>query len=264
MLKIDRLFGVLDEIAPISLSYKLVESGDYDNSGVLINCHSDVENVLFSLDFSIQAIKKAKSLKCDTIVTHHPAIYTPQKSISYEDETSASVLLAIKNDLNVISMHLNLDMATTGTDYQFCKGLGGEKYKILEYMDEEHGYGREFDIENVKLSEFVARIKKQFNTKRVVVYGNKNAVLTKGASFCGGGSDHALKSVKKGKTSAQVIVTSDMPHHVIKELVEAGKNVVLVTHYASENYGFKKYFEQVKNDLKNKVNAFYFEDKRFM
>ena len=52
-----------------------------------------------------------------------------------------------------------------------------------------------------------------------------------------------------------------MPHHVIKELVEMGKAIMVIPHYSAENYGFNKFYERVKNQIS--VPAYYFDDKRF-
>ena len=259
MLKIDDLFNILNEISPIDLSYKCIEKGDYDNSGIIIRSHENVEKILFSLDLSLAAIAKAKRLGCDTIVTHHPAIYYPVKSLSEKDMVTAPIVKAAENKLNVISMHLNLDVADNGIDASLCKGLGGEKYRILDRLTEKDGYGREFT-----LSEFVNKIKKEFKTNRVTVYGNRKSVIDKAASFCGGGASYAEKAVNEGKTDAKVIITSDMPHHVIKELVENGKSVIIMTHYSAENYGFNLFSERAGNKLKLKAETFVFNDKRFM
>ena len=263
MLKLDSLFETLDKIAPLSLSYRLVEKGDYDNSGVIVKSHENTIKVLFSLDLSEKAVDMAKRLKCDTIITHHPAIYKPVSSLSIEGENRA-LLRAVKNNLNVISMHLNLDIATDGIDCCFAESLGAKKYRILDPLDENNGYGREFDVENITFNEFIKRAKLNLKTTKITVYGKRSAILKKGASFCGGGASHAQEMVLKKVTDAGVIVTSDMPHHVIKTLVEAGKNILIVPHYAAENYGFKKFYEKVKKTLKNKVETVFFEDKRFL
>jgi putative NIF3 family GTP cyclohydrolase 1 type 2 len=88
-------------------------------------------------------------------------------------------------------------------------------------------------------------------------------VLKTGASFCGGGASHAEKYVLGGGI-ADVIITSDMPHHVILETVESGKCVILITHYSAENYGFKKYFEKIKKQTEKNVDCYFYSDKRFM
>ena len=126
MYSLNSFFTLLDKIAPLSYSEMQVENGAYDNSGILVKTHDFVNSALFSLDLSAEAVKKAKRLKCDTVVTHHPAIYRPIKTLSVEGET-APVAEALLNGLNIISMHLNLDVADGGIDCCLCKGLGGEE-----------------------------------------------------------------------------------------------------------------------------------------
>ncbi len=264
MLKLTNFFETLNEFAPIELSYRLIEKGDYDNSGILVKNHEQISKVLFSLDLSEKALLQAKKLKCDTIVTHHPAIYAPLKNLNVDTAGGNEIITAVKLNLNVISMHLNLDIATGGIDACLCQALGGEKFRVLDCLDEFNGYGREFDIPNITLEAFVKNLKKELKTSKVIVYGKRKNILKYGASFCGAGASYAEKFVNENKTNAQVIVTSDIPHHALKTLVEKGKCVVVLTHYSSENYGFKKYYEKVQKTLKNKAEIYYFEDKRFL
>ena len=261
MYSLNEFFGVLDKIAPIKYSYMQIELGDYDNSGILLNMHGNVNRALFSLDLSVAAVAKAKRLKCDTVVTHHPAIYHPIKSLDVNGDTAA-IALAAKNGLNVVSMHLNLDVAAGGIDDSLCSGLGGVNYKFLNGLDDFAHYGREFAV-NGTLGEFKKRIAKTFGTQKTLVYGSLKSKAGVIASFCGGGSEYALSYARQGG-AADTIITSDMPHHVLKELTERGKQVIILTHYASENYGFKKFFERVKKEVEGKAETFFFEDKRFL
>lgn len=271
MYNLDDFFNILNDFAPLSISHKMIENGDYDNSGILVRCHDSVKKVLFSLDLSIWAVEKAISEGADTIVTHHPAIYSPLKSLSIIDTSSKAVVLAIKNNINVISMHLNLDLAKEGIDYYLAKGLGAKELAIIDYLDEQYGYGKQFVVNN-SLNEIIDNIKINFQTDRLLVYGkegkSQDFINNKGkkviASFCGGGSSHALNAVLENKTCADIIITSDMPHHVIKQLIENDKIIILITHYASENYGFGQFFNYVKNKTKNIINSEIFTDLRFL
>lgn len=264
MFNVQNLMQVLEEFAPLELSYKMIAKGDYDNSGIIVNTHQNVKGVLFALDLTEQVVNRAKRLKCDTIITHHPAIYAPIKKIDCDDAITSAILLSIKNNLNVISMHLNLDVADNGIDYYLAEGLGSTKCKILDYLDDAHGYGREFTLPNTKLSDFINNIKKTFKTNKIIVYGNKNFCFNKVASFCGAGGSCAEKCVNQKLTDAQVIVSSDMPHHIVKELVSSNKVVIILPHYASELYGFKKFYERVAEKINSTAQTYFFEDKRLL
>lgn len=258
MCKLCDLMTVLQEIAPLSLSQKMIEKGDYDNSGIIVESSDNADKILFSLDLSIEVVYKAKSLGCDTIITHHPAIYMPIKNLSFRDQTNA-LMLAIQYKMNVISMHLNLDIARAGIDHSLALGLGGKDIKILELIDGEHGYGRVSSVESQTLESFVAKVEKTFATKKLVYYGNR--YVKNIASFCGSGGSQAIQCCE---IDVDTVITSDLAHHHLKELIEKDKNVVILPHYVSEQYGFNKFYQMLEEKLDGKAQTFYFVDNRFM
>ena len=133
------VYAKLCEYAPIELSDKLVDlDNGYDNSGIIVGNTGDVKKILFCLDLTGESVKAAIEKDVNLIVTHHPAIYRPIKSIS-ED---SALYACVKNNIAVISMHLNLDCAETGVDYCLAEGLGGKIIGILTPLGENVGYGR--------------------------------------------------------------------------------------------------------------------------
>ena len=260
MYKLKEFLSLLEEYAPLEISEKAIQSGDYDNSGIIVDMHDEISSVLFSLDLSEEVVEQAVKLKADTIITHHPAIYNPIKKLSRFDST-AGLLSAVKHGLNVISMHLNLDMASLGVDHYLAKGLGGENARILQPLsDSEYGYGREFKASG-NAEQIKEKAVKIFGSDKILLYGQGEVKNI--ASFCGGGSGYAVNAVANEQTLADMIVTSDIPHHVLKELIERGKKVMIIPHYVSEQYGFNKFYEWTLNNQKG-IQAYYFEDKRFM
>ena len=260
MCKIEEFLLKLQTVAPLSLSQKMIERGDYDNSGLLIKSSQKAEKILFSLDLTKRATQKAIELGCDTIVTHHPAIYSPIKSLECDGENK-EVLLAVKNNLNVISMHLNLDVASLGIDHFLSLGLGGKNQEILNVVDGENGYGRVAQVEEQSISQFVSKIKKNFNTEKIIFYGQKPVKTI--ASFCGSGASVAVKALEK-KPCFDTVITSDIAHHNLKELIENDVNVVIIPHYVSEQFGFNKFYQIILDKLESNQKAFYFIDHRFM
>ena len=72
--------------------------------------------------------------------------------------------------------------------------------------------------------------------------------LTRAASFCGAGADDGSLSFA-ARERADVVVSSDFKHHLLTFAVEKGMSVVVLTHYASENYGFQKYYQKISQRI---------------
>jgi len=242
-MNINKVLQILEEKAPIILSNEFcLKYGAYDNSGIIVGLDKEVTGVLFSLDLTNNAIETAIKSKCNLIVTHHPAIY---KGVDVLLESDA-VFKAIKNGIGVISMHLNLDGAKNGIDYWFSKGLGAKKEEILMPLSC-GGYGRTFSY-NKTFKEFVDNYERVFESKKYLIYGDVEDKIESVSSFCGAGFGEEEYALSK---NSSLIVSSDIPHHMILKVIESGRKVMVVTHYASEVYGFKKFYESV--NIENKV-----------
>lgn len=253
--------AALESIAPLEYSKKMIERGDYDNSGVIVKTHDSINKALFALDLTEDAVDKAVESGCDTIVTHHPAIYTPIKELSVDGDAKA-LLKATVGGLNVISMHLNLDVAKGGIDDCLSEGLGVKDARVLDILCDGCGYGKEGQIKPIELSEFVEKIKSEFGSDKILAYGS--GVVKKVASFCGSGASHADMQIKNGLTDADTIVTSDIPHHLLLSLVLSGVKVVIIPHFVSEDYGFKRFHDCVSEKLDGRAQTCYFADRRFI
>jgi len=246
--KLNEIFAKLEKVAPVSLSDEFCKMYSlYDNSGIIIDSGEDVNGALFSLDLSASSINAAISHGFNLIVTHHPAIYGGIHKIdTTRDPLSANIAKCIKHGISVISMHLNFDAAPKGIDYYLMRGLGGTDAKILASVSG-GGYGRVYDIDRQSFQDFAEQVKKTFNTSRVLVYG-KDKFISCAASFCGAGCDE--KAIKfASDNAADVFVSADMKHHEIASLLERGINVIVLTHYASETYGFNKIYNDIYSGL---------------
>jgi dinuclear metal center YbgI/SA1388 family protein len=246
------------EVAPLSLSQEMCKAcNGYDNSGIIIDSGKQITGIVFSLDLSEKVVERAINTKANCIVTHHPAIYGGIQRLYYDNPQTAALCMCIKNDISVISMHLNFDAAPQGIDYHLMKGIGGDKCKAQINLDG-GAYGRVYDIPSTTLKDLVNKIKEQFTTQRVIYYGDDDKIIQTASSFCGAGTDEdaILFAVKN---SADVLISSDMKHHHIAELVARKMGVIILTHYASETYGFKKIYKKLINKL-NVCSSYFVDD----
>ena len=254
-MKLSEIYKIVDGVAPKALSDELCQTyGWYDNSGILVDTDEEINSVVFSLDLSAGAIELAIEKGAKLIVTHHPAIYGKISRIDYHDSglLGTKLIKCIKNGISVISMHLNLDIAKGGIDESLMQGI------LLAAGKSEGAYGRVYEIPAVKLGTLAENMKKVFDTDRVTVYGDKDKEVTLAASFCGAGGDEGAVSFAV-KTGANVMVSADFKHHVLALAAESGLSVITLTHYASEEYGFKKYYEKIGRQVD--IPCYFHEEK---
>ena len=254
-MKLCEVYQTIDSIAPKALSDSYCANfGAYDNSGVLIDVGEEINGIVFSLDFSWGAIEKAKEVGANLIVTHHPAIYGKISDLRVGDfqPLDEKLIHCIRSGISVVSMHLNLDVATGGIDEWLQKAVclsagacaGVNAQTQIMHPVEDGGYGRAYDVQETTLGALVDGLKKNLQTERVVVYGDTCATVKKAASFCGAGGDESAVAfaVKQG---ADTIVSADFKHHVIVLALEKKLNVIALTHYASEQYGFYQFYKKM-------------------
>ena len=146
-------------------------------------------------------------------------------------------------------MHLNLDCAVGGIDDSLAEGVrlasgtSGKAEQAVMHELSEGGYGKAYAITPQSVDALAKAIGKEFSTERVCVYGAENTAR-RVASFCGAGADgDAIAfAIKNG---ADTVISADFKHHVITDALESGLSVIVLTHYASEYYGLKKYYEKI-------------------
>lgn len=90
-----------------------------------------VSRIMVALDPGRPAIETAVEAGCRLLITHHPFIFTPLKKISTADETGRLAILALKNDLSIISLHTNFDIAPGGVNDLLAGLLGVQEAQPL-------------------------------------------------------------------------------------------------------------------------------------
>ncbi|MBQ9714018.1 MAG: Nif3-like dinuclear metal center hexameric protein [Clostridia bacterium] len=252
-MRLSEIYKIADEIAPKRLSDEYcAQYGAYDNSGVLVDTGEEITGVVFSLDLTNAAIERAIAVKANLIICHHPAIYGKISDLRIDDPrlTGSKMVKCIKAGISVVAMHLNLDTVRGGIDEWLMRGValaaGDSKLPKAQDMHpvSQGGYGKAYAVPQISLSELAENMKKIFSTNRILVYGNLENKITRVASCCGAGADEESILFAK-KSDADVFISADFKHHLLELALENGMSVIVVTHYASENYGFEKYCKKI-------------------
>ena len=225
MITVRNVFDHLNKLADIKLAEK------WDNVGLMLgNFNNEVKKVLICLDVTTKVVNEAILNNVDLIVSHHPLIFKPLKSLNFTVDFKSNIIKnLIKNDISVISFHTNLDSATYGLNDFLAKKLELKNISILfeHEIYKDAGLGRIGELsEEFTQEKFIAYIKEKFNLKTVsAVLGNNNKIKTVGL-LGGSGADfiYTLPEV-------DAYLTGDIGYHAALDAMEMQKNIIDVGHF---------------------------------
>lgn len=210
-MKIKDIYDHLDTLSPFELQEK------WDNSGLIVgNMEDQFEDIYISLDLDLEMIEdiQANSL----IITHHPLIFKPLKTINYNDYSSLIVKELIKKDISLISMHTNIDKT-------HLNSYVGRKILELPFENNDDF----IQIANVDMSfdELVEHIKQKLGMDIVKVVESKKHIKT--VALTTGAGMSLLPYIK-----ADCFLTGDIKYHEAMEAKAREISLIDIMHYESE------------------------------
>lgn len=212
MAKVKDFYGYLNSIAPFETQE------DWDNSGMLVgDMDAEVKKVAVVLDITHEEIKKAKAIGADLIISHHPVIFNPIKSV-----TRGSVPYElVASSINALCCHTPLDIADGGTNDSLAELLG------IEVTRTENPILRLGTVEPTTAENLAGKIAKTLNTK--VRYADAGRKIEKIAICTGAGC-----SLIEAAGEIDAFITGDASHHNFLDCVQAGITLIAAGHYETE------------------------------
>jgi dinuclear metal center YbgI/SA1388 family protein len=144
-MKIREVIEVLEAWAPPGLAY------DWDRSGFSLgDPDADVQTVLVALTVTEDARKRAAAAKAQLIVSHHPLIWQPLKTLRMDDPQVRLCRGLLEDNIACYAAHTNLDVAPRGVSHILATQLGlqdcaplfageqAEQVKLVTFVPEAH------------------------------------------------------------------------------------------------------------------------------
>lgn len=234
-MKVFNIFEYLNRLFPTNTAC------DFDNVGLLVgDGDAEVKKALVSLDCSNDTVNEAIKNGCELIITHHPVIFSPLKSVTSEN----LVYSLIKNDISVISMHTNMDIGENGVNDALCQKLGLKNIKPLTAED---GYLLKCgEIEPQSASDFANHLKSTLGGRIKFCDGRKPI---KTVLVCSGSGGDFLFDAKLHGFDA--LVTADIKHNKFLEASNYGISLFDAGHFETEDI----IVEPLKEMLENEFNS---------
>ncbi len=219
MISAGEIYALINDMAPFETAM------GFDNVGILIgSAEKRTDKVLLALDASAQVIREAERTGAGIIVTHHPVIFDPLRSL---DDNSIPYLAA-RAGITVISAHTNLDTARGGVNDMLAQLIGVEPE---EYIDNECALLGRLE-EKPDCREFAERIKSRLELCGLR-YSDSGKRVSRVLVACGagGGNIELARSLK-----ADALVTGEIKHNFIVYANSYNIAVFDLGHFGSEKH----------------------------
>lgn len=231
------IYNFLNEIAPVNTAL------DFDNVGILVgDPQKAVKKVVVCLDCTPQVVKMAVSKSAELIITHHPVIFEPLKSVVKSE--SNVVYDCLVNGISVISMHTNLDVAKGGVNDCLANVL--ELCDIKTVTDDEGFSFRMGSLKAEMSADKLAEYVKYRLGGNVRYTDGKKPIKT--VCVCGGSGSGELSVAMN---IADALITADVKHNVFIEAASKGYTLLDAGHFHTENVVVTPLAKKLNDEIKN-------------
>ncbi len=232
VVKVQNILNILQGIAPLDLAQS------WDNVGLLVGSpDGGVTSILLALDPTTALIAEAEQCNAELIITHHPAIFHPLKSLRSDRPSEKFLHAAVQTGIHVIGCHTNLDAAYGGVNDVLAQLLDLQETAPLlpdggECSGKKTGLGRIGVLtEPVSSESFLERLCTVLSPPWLLEAGLRPEAVSK-VAVCGGScSDISATALEAG---ADVFITSEVKHDVARWAEEAGFWLIDGGHFATE------------------------------
>lgn len=225
----------------------------WDNVGLLAGREAkEVRKIYVALDATDEVISDAASAGADMLITHHPLLFSPVKSITDGHFIGRRLIQLIQNDIAYYAMHTNYDILRMGEIAAGRLGLADTSALEVTMTVEEQGEFVEKGIgcvgvyeDECSLEQCAELVKEKFQLPAVRIFGDSEKEIRTIAIVPGSGKDLVEAAISAG---ADVLVTGDIGHHDGIDAVAQGIAVIDAGHYGLEHI----YIEDMGDFLEEK------------
>lgn len=223
---LSEITAAIERFAPLSL-----QEG-YDNAGLITGRPAmEITGAVVCLDASEEVLDEALAKGANLVVSHHPIVFRPLRSITGESNVDRVVIQALKHDIALYAAHTNLDRARHGMSDALAKKLGLRNVEILDPEPSGHGFGAIGELEApTGALDFLRGVKKTLSVGSLRYSTPPKETVRRVALVTGSGGDGLERAIEAG---ADVFLTADVRYD---RFWAAEKRVLLadIGHYESE------------------------------
>jgi len=245
-------------------------SESWDNCGLQVgDVEWPIEKIWVALDPLPKVIAAAGQSDVDLVITHHPLIFKPLKTVDVHTPEGAVIQQALNARVAVYSAHTNLDRVQAGVNDVLAAAIGLCKVVplSLDPVSGKPGFGRLGQIgAPITPSELIRRLKEALKLEHVKVAGNLNLDIQNVVVCSGSGASMIPEFFK---SEADVFISGDLHYHDARLFEFASKVLIDIGHFASEHLIVEALADRLKKNFNSEgleldVEAYAFEKDPFL
>lgn len=214
----------------------LCTAADFDNCGLLVGSrNTDISKVMLTLDITADVISEASEVGCELIISHHPVIFNPLRSVPAE----SPVYLLARNSLSALCLHTNLDIAyDTGVNVCLAERLKLKSTRL--YQEDFILIGTLTDELSVR--DFAEYVKDLLGSHHIEFTDSDRLIKT--VALCSGAGGEYCGIAKA--LGADVFLTGEAKHHEFLEAKALDIPMLTAGHFHTEDVVIKPLSDKLR------------------
>ncbi len=227
-MNVRELYNYLESRIPRSLSCS------WDNDGLMCCPDPDrpVHRVLVALDVTGEVADAAVDGDFDAVVSHHPLIFSPLRSISPDDGTGAKLINLIRAGVSVMSFHTRLDALDGGVNDMLAEALSLCNVEMFGDGESPAPMGRLGQLEEPVEPAELGRMVRTALAAPGVLVASCGRKCRRVAVLGGEGKDFIAAARAAG---ADTLVSGRLGYHNMIAAEEIGINLIEAGHFFTED-----------------------------
>ena len=229
-MKIKEIIGALERFAPLPLQ------DSFDNAGLQTGLtEAEATGALLCLDVTEAVVDEAVALGLNLVVSHHPLLFHPLRSLCGRTETERCLMKAVCHGIALYAAHTNLDNAPGGVNHEMARRIGLHQTRILSPRADapEAGSGLVGVLpEPEAAADFLGRLKQTFGV-HCLMHNRWKGRTVRAVALCGGAGSFLIPQALRA--GADAFVTGEIKYH---DFQGHDDDILLISmgHYESEQY----------------------------
>lgn len=201
----------------------------YDNVGLQVgDARRTVQRSLIALDLTPAVLDEARQHGATLIITHHPLVFTPLRSVTADGFVSNLALRLAETGIALYSIHTNLDAAPGGVSFALAERLDLRAVRFLDALETsspplgpstiQAGLGAVGRLAApMPLKAFLQHVAERLHAGSLRYVGDAEAAVETVAVCGGSGSSFTPQALRAG---ADAYVTADVTYHKFFDVLD--------------------------------------------